>query len=314
MFTRAFVEKRYVNLCSKVAVYPMEEEEVEEGREPKIRRGPAGPTRDERARHEATHLPYRSWCAECVAGKGRDHHHQAVREAEDERAVQEVHLDYCFPRDHEGGERRTVLVVKARRSRAIFGHVVPMKGADVGWASSQVQRDLVKLGIHGKVTLKSDQELALVDLLNHVASERKGETLLEAAPRGDSAGNGLIERAVQALEGQMRVLKGALEKKVGERLSVAHPMFPWLVEHAGDVLTKFLVGEDGRTAYERTKGKKCSGEMYQFGASIMHRTSGKVTGGVMADRWHEGVWLGKRFGTGEHIVTMDGKVDIELGA
>ena len=29
----------------------------------------------------------------------------------------------------------------------------------------------------------------------------------------------------------------------------------WRVEHAADVLNKFAVGIDGRTAYERIKGK-----------------------------------------------------------
>ena len=41
----------------------------------------------------------------------------------------------------------------------------------------------------------------------------------------------------------------------------------------------------------------------------MHRASGKVSGGNMQGRWNEGVWLGRRLGTGEHIVAMaDGKV------
>ena len=93
------------------------------------------------------------------------------------------------------------------------------------------------------------------------------------------------------------------------KISTTHPVFPWLVEHAGDLLTKYSIGRDGRTAYERLKEKKASGEMYEFGSFVMHRLNGKVPGGVIQERFFEGVWLGRRFGSGEHVVAMqDGKV------
>ena len=41
----------------------------------------------------------------------------------------------------------------------------------------------------------------------------------------------------------------------------------------------------------------------------MHRTSGLVKGGVVRERWHDGIWLGLQFTSGEHIVaTSDGRV------
>ena len=42
---------------------------------------------------------------------------------------------------------------------------------------------------------------------------------------------------------------------------------------------------------------------------VMHRVSGKVHGGVMSQRWHEGFWLGKCSRTDEHFIGMrDGTV------
>ena len=38
-------------------------------------------------------------------------------------------------------------------------------------------------------------------------------------------------------------------------MDVHHPVFAWLVEHAADLVTKALEGEDGETAWERTRGK-----------------------------------------------------------
>ena len=37
----------------------------------RVATSPTAPTAEERENHNATHLPYRSWCSTCVAGKGR---------------------------------------------------------------------------------------------------------------------------------------------------------------------------------------------------------------------------------------------------
>ena len=55
---------------------PREEEEIkgedEEGREPKVMRAPKAVPKEERDAHEATHLPFRSWCRHCVRGRARN--------------------------------------------------------------------------------------------------------------------------------------------------------------------------------------------------------------------------------------------------
>ena len=41
----------------------------------------------------------------------------------------------------------------------------------------------------------------------------------------------------------------------------------------------------------------------------MHRMSGPAQGGVMSERWFDGVWIGLKFTSGEHMVaTSDGRV------
>ena len=39
-----------------------DEDKDEEAQEPVTRRAPKGPTKEEREKHEATHLPFREWC------------------------------------------------------------------------------------------------------------------------------------------------------------------------------------------------------------------------------------------------------------
>eukprot|EP00969_Alexandrium_andersonii_P098572 4350275-Alexandrium_andersonii.AAC.1 len=46
---------------------------------------------------------------------------------------------------------------------------------------------------------------------------------------------------------------------------VDHPAMPRLVEHAGELLAKHLVGHYGRTGFERLFGEPASGDGYEFG-------------------------------------------------
>ena len=121
------------------------------------------------------------------------------------------------------------------------------------------------------MTLRSDSELAIKYFLSKVASFRAADTLLESTPVGDSRSNGLAERAIQSVEKQIRILKLALELNLGSGVGVEHPCFPWLVEHAADIFTKFLVGSDGKTAWERLKGRPYSGTLFEFGTKILYR-------------------------------------------
>ena len=63
------------------------------------------------------------------------------------------------------------------------------------------------------------------------------------------------------------------------------------------------------TAWEYLTGEPYTGEIYLFGTPVMHRMSGPVQGGVISERWFDGIWLGLQFSSGEHIVaTPDGRV------
>ena len=151
---------------------------------------------------------------------------------------------------------------------------------------------------------RCDQEPALTDLLNAAAQHREGTTIQECSPVASSKTTGRAERAVQTLDCAVRVSLKALEQKLRAKVSVQDAVLAWLVEHSADLYNKFHADRAGRTAYQRVKGRPYHGERLPFGAKIWHRTAGKVSGGVMAARWHEGLWLGKTFASDEHIVSM----------
>ena len=282
-----------------------EEGDAEEAEISKTRKLTESPTKGELEEHRVNHLPFRSWCRECVAGRAKDWGHRA-REELPEDGVPEIHMDYCFLRNREGENYAATLVGKDASTGLRFAHVVPRKGAVVEWIGKAVHNDIVKMGHHGKVRLRSDQEPALMEVLGEVAKLRgEARTLIEHSATGDSQANGMAERAVQTIEEMVRVYKLDIERRVSAQIEVTSVAFAWLVEYAADMVNKFLLGKDGRSAYHRLKGYGYSCEIMPFGSLVLFRVSGKVQGGLMTERWHDGIWLGKRFNTEEHLIARE---------
>ena len=108
-----------------------QEEELEEGeeaREGKTRALPKGPSAEQLRIHRLTHYPFRSWCPLCVAGRAKSwpHFRQEVDEVGE---VPTICFDYCFLRDHPGGESVLVMVGREKRSKIMLAHVVVL----IGW-------------------------------------------------------------------------------------------------------------------------------------------------------------------------------------
>ena len=269
---------------------------------PKTRRAPHEPTNDEIREHELTHTPYRSWCSHCVRARALAAQHHPMKD--EEKAFATMHLDYWFMRDKAGAELVPVVTLKDDKTKAVKAHVVPGKG-NVEGAADMLIKDIGKCGHMHTVILKCDQEPALIDLRNKMQERRTPTTLVEESKSKDSRSNGVIERAIQSVEGIVRTMKFALEHKLKITIECTHPVMTWLVEHAAETLNKFHVGSDGRTAYERMKGKSYKGEVFEFGRSVMHRVAGEVQGGSMQARFFEGVWVGKSTTSDEHILIME---------
>ena len=68
------------------------DEDEEEGQEPVTRRAPKAPTKEEREKHEATHLPFREWCDHCVRGRARNKPHKKTQEGDEEKEAKLVRV------------------------------------------------------------------------------------------------------------------------------------------------------------------------------------------------------------------------------
>ena len=68
---------------------------------PVTRKPPNVPSRQEVLEHWITHLPFRSWCSHCVAGKCKNKPHMVAGKTDEESDVPIIAFDYAFMTDKE---------------------------------------------------------------------------------------------------------------------------------------------------------------------------------------------------------------------
>ena len=265
---------------------------------------PKEPSEEEKKEHMKTHLPFRNWCRHCIRGRGKEAAH---RKQEGCTGLPEVHFDYAFMGDEaDAGNTVPMLVARVRGIRMTLATAVPRKSAGT-FVVSRVIAFLKEVGIEKlDIIAKSDQEPAIVSLVDAIGRQKAilgGRWVVECSPVGSHASNGVVERAIQSVEGQVRVLKSALEERWKVKVPAASAVIPWLMEYAAYLLNRFEVGHDGRTAYERCKGKtaKCAG--IEFGEGVLWRR--KPVGGALGKlsvMWEDGVFLGVKGRTGEYVI------------
>ncbi len=110
---------------------------------------------------------------------------------------------------------------------------------------------------------------------------------------------------------QVRVMKGCLEESVKSKIDPGHPIVKWLIEYAATVISRYRVGSDGRTAYERVRGKQCTKTVTTFGEKTyyINVTIDKESKEATEAKWEYGLWLGVHVRSNENIIaTNDGVI------
>ena len=168
----------------------------------------------------------------------------------DQSAIKnEIAAGYCFLSDVSGGPSQPVLVGRDRRTGMLLPMRSLIKELELNGWRKQVACDISKCGYHGRVVLRSDQESTFQDLMGEVARLH-------------------------------RDLRTVLETSL-----VGDSAIGWVIEHCVDIENKCQVGKDGRTPYERLKG----GTFMEFGSLVMLRVADKAQGGLLQERWIEGI-------------------------
>ena len=282
-----------------------EEAQEEEAKVPKPARDPGAPTQAMIEAHAALHLPFRSWCPHCVAGRRDGAPHKRIDAEADQRP--EVHLDYGFIRRQGEEAQRTILVIKERRTRAIVALMVSHKGIEDQSTIDRTLKAIKRLGLGNDMVVKVDNESPLKKLREMILEKLPPGAVPQEPAARESQSNGVIESGVKVVKGLLRVHLHALEAKLDGHIPSDHPIMSWMTEFVGDAITKGLVSADGKTGYERLYGKESRDEGLEFGELLLWREP-HVQGVLLDERWKPGVWLGRRWGSPIHLVYSEGKV------
>ena len=131
-----------------------------------------------------------------------------------------------------------------------------------------------------------------------------------------SQSNGFVEKAIQEVEGVIRTLMGHVEDGTKEKIDRKGAFMTWLIEHAGNLITRYKVGSDGATPYQRVKGKAPSNAVMPIGERVLYMPPkadkvrderGKKVARTKADyRYVFGVYLGIKQDSNDSWIGTEG--------
>ena len=113
---------------------------------------------------------------------------------------------------------------------------------------------------------------------------------------------------MQSIEGQIRVMKLALEERVGQEIKADSNIITFMAGHAAYLMNRLEVGKDGKTAYERTKGKAATVLGIEFGEKLVWKKKAGQKMDKINSRWEFGIFVGVRPKSGELWVATPGGV------
>ncbi len=252
-----------------------------DARVPIMLRSPVEPSKEDIEAHYATHCPYRNWCPVCVKAAGKEDPH--YRDEKREPGLPVVSMDYNELDDEKGSKSNKVIVVKDEDSGATLQHKVTNKGASDEWVNRKIVRDIEEWG-GTDIKLKTDGEPAIVALQSKVQATRKSRTVPVNPPAYNPQSNGACEKGVQDVTGQTRKLKISLESRTGMVIDDSMKIMEWIYPHAAYVLTRFSLGHDGMTAWERLTGSKWTRPMMEIGETVLAKLATRRIGKGRAKR------------------------------
>ena len=101
-----------------------------------------------------------------------------------------------------------------------------------------VLQDIATMG-HSKIVFKTDGEPACKALQDAIETCRDATTVIENSPPEESQSNGVVEKAIDEVEGIVRILNSALQERLGGTLEPDHPVITWLIEWAATLINKY---------------------------------------------------------------------------
>ena len=223
-------------------------------------------------------------------------------------------MDYFFmSREDEEASKNPLLVIADERSGSRYARAVGIKGlgeaGQMDWLIEDISINLKSWGhaggTGGEVIVKSDGEPALLAVRNALMRYHGGVMIPECPAKGEKAENGLIEEAGKTVRDLVCTFISQIEYGIDDKLPLDACIVPWIVRWAAICYSRYVVGKDGRTAYERLRGRSCKAVVVvPMGEKVWYKQLGD--GGDRRHKaetqWFSGVWLGPATSSSETLI------------
>ena len=135
------------------------------------------------------HANHHLGCKHCLKGGAVADQHSRAKGGDDEDGrLPIISADLCFMGSEESENKLVTLVMVDDKSDILFSHPSPdkaiVRGEHSEYMLNKVVDDINSLG-YGKVTLKTDQEVAMTSLQCKVQKVRERPVILMNSPKGD---------------------------------------------------------------------------------------------------------------------------------
>ena len=259
-------------VSNKDEYFTIEEEEQQQAVPAKGLKSPDQPTPQERAEHNLTHLPFRSWCKQCVQNKSKSDAHPR-QQCNSKAPV--VQFDFCYFKPL--GEQKTTPIltgidVETGMAMAV---VVSNKTQGFNYHVQCIQSFLMECGkvqaVLSNTVAQSDQEQHLISLLKSTAAKLGNNITVQQSPGYSSQPQGRVERFHRTQMGQVRPLKARLETNYDISIKSQYPIIPWFVRHAVYLLNRYAIHADGNTSFYRRWNKEHRTPLCEFGETVLYQ-------------------------------------------
>ena len=219
----------------------------------------------------------------------------------------------------EEAHRNPLLVMVDEETGEKYARAVGRKGVgemgEMDWLIKDASEELKSWGHAGgeggELILKCDGERAIVGLRDAIARYHGGRVVPEQPAKSESQSNGAAEEAGKSVREFVRVLKEQVEGKAAVSLEPGDAMILWMVRWSAMLCSRYVVGADGRTGYERRRGRKCKLPDIPLGEKVWYKQirDGKERKDKFSSEWKEGLWLGHARGSNDTLIgTREGVV------
>ena len=180
----------------------------------------------------------------------------------------------------ESSSENPMLVMIDESTGDKYARAVGQKGLgggseDMQWLIRDLHEELKSWGHHGgeggHVIFKSDNEPAIVEVREALARHHGGKVVTDRPPKLESQSNGTVEEAGKTIREFALIFKDVIESKTNMKIDGSMPIAPWMVRWAAMNISRYQVGTDGMTAFERRRGRKCNIPVLCFGEKVWYK-------------------------------------------